>query len=145
MSDQEEYASLADNISQVDVLEGQGHGMTHKCTDNDGQSWYETCTRWDDGRAFAFKVDTKAADYPYPICTLTGEWSLIPAPNHTQIAMTFNITAKSGLLNRLLLTIMVALFINVCDRLLNNWVVLMENNVAPSPPQANSELLPRII
>lgn len=135
MSDQEGYAMVADNIKQVDVIEGQGYGMTRKCTDNDGQSWYENCTCWDDGRAFAFKVDTEAEDYPYPISTLMGKWSLIPKPDHTQISMTFNITAKSGLLNRLLLTLMIAPFIKVCDRLLNNWVVLMEDNVAPSSQQ----------
>lgn len=140
MSDQEGYATVADNISKVEVINGQEYGMVRQCTNNNGQSWRETCTRWDEGRTFAFRVDTEAEDYPYPIGALTGEWALIPKPDHTQICMTFNISAKSGLLNRLLLTLMIAPFAKVCDRLLNNWVALMEDHTTSRTPLANLKL-----
>ncbi|MEO1210811.1 MAG: SRPBCC family protein [Cyanobacteria bacterium J06638_20] len=134
MNDQEGYAIVADNLSKVEIISGQGYGMVRQCTNNDGQSWRETCTRWDEGRAFAFRIDTEAKDYPYPIGALTGEWALIPKPDHTQICMTFNISAKAGLLNRLRLTLMIAPFAQVCDRLLNNWVALMEDSATSRPP-----------
>ncbi len=129
MSDQERYADVADNISQVEILEGRGEGMIRQCRDNDGKSWTETCTLWDEGRAFGFRVHTEAADYPYPIAGLAGTWSLAPAGAGTRITMTFDIQAKAGLVNRLLFRLMATPFAKICDRLLLKWVRIIEGGV----------------
>ena len=138
MSDQAGYAAVADNLSRSEIVEGEGLDMVRRCTDTKGKSWRETCTLWDAGRAFAFRVHTEAADYPYPIAELTGEWSLAPAPTGSEIRMVFEVEAKPGMLNRLLLTAMSATFAKVCDRLLRRWVRIMEKEDEPVAALAGS-------
>lgn len=131
MSHQEAYADVADNISKVEVTGGSGTSLERRCFDNDGKSWKESCTLWDEGRAFAFRVHTEAPDYPYPIAALAGEWSLSPMSDGTQIQMVFHVTAKPGLLNGLLFRLMAAPFSSVCDRLLQRWIDIMEGTARP--------------
>ncbi len=130
MSDQPGYAEVADNLSAVEILSGEGEGMIRQCKDTKGRAWQETCTRWDDGSAFAFRVHTEAEDYPYPIAELSGVWSLAPTAHGTRIKMAFDVAAKSGVINRLLFKVMAAPFANLCDRLLRKWVQEMEGRPA---------------
>jgi len=138
MRDHERYADVADNIGKVEVVSGNGVGMVRKCFDTSGKSWSETCTRWEEGRAFAFRVHTEAEDYPYPIAKLSGEWALSPHAEGTRIHLIFRVTAKPGLINRLLFKAMAAPFSAVCDRLLSNWIAVMEGT-AIAPPSAPTE------
>ncbi len=138
MSHQEAYADVADNIESVEVTSGHGADMQRRCTDNAGRSWDETCTLWDEGRAYAFRVHTEAADYPYPIAALSGEWALKPMTDGTQITMTFNVTAKSGLLNGLMFKMMAAPFSSTCDKLLLRWIGIMEGRTSTIHPELQS-------
>jgi hypothetical protein len=135
MSHQEAYADVADNLSRVEIIAGTGPDYERRCFDNDGRSWNETCTLWDEGRAFAFRVHTEAPDYPYPIAQLSGEWSLSPVAGATQIRMRFKVTAKSGLLNSLLFRLMAAPFSTISDRLLVRWIAIMEGRASPARPE----------
>lgn len=132
MSHQEAYADVADNISKVEITSGSGDTLERRCFDNDGKSWNESCTLWDEGRAFAFRVHTEAPDYPYPIAALAGEWSLSPVADGTQIQMVFHVTAKPGLMNGLLFRLMAVPFSSVCDRLLQRWIDIMEGTAQPN-------------
>lgn len=132
MSHQEAYADVADNISKVEVTRGSGETLERRCFDNDGKSWNESCTLWDEGRAFAFRVHTEAPDYPYPIAALAGEWSLSPMSDGTQIQMVFHVTAKPGFVNGLMFRLMAAPFSSVCDRLLQRWIDIMEGTARPN-------------
>ncbi len=141
MSDQEGYADVADNIGAVEIVEGRGAGMVRQCSDTDGKSWRETCTLWDEGRAFAFRVHTDAADYPYPIAELAGTWSLAAIDHgRTEIRMDFEIRAKPGLAKGLLFRLMAAPFAKICDRLLQRWVGIMEDR--PISGALNTALQP---
>ncbi|MCP4314755.1 MAG: SRPBCC family protein [Hyphomicrobiales bacterium] len=130
MSHHEAYADVADNLSKVEVLRGTGADTERRCTDTKGKSWNETCTLWEEGRAYAFRVHTDAPDYPYPIAQLNGKWLLDPVPGGTRITMIFKVTGKSGLLNGLIFRLMAAPFSSVCDRLLTNWIAVMEDTAA---------------
>jgi len=130
MSDQEAYADVADNLSRVEVIAGQGAGMVRQCSDTDGRTWRETCTLWDQGRAFGFRVHTESPGYPYPIAKLAGNWSLARDGHGTRISMEFDIQAKPGLMNRMLFGLMAAPFARICDRLLGRWVAVMEGQTA---------------
>ncbi len=129
MSDHEAYADVADNLSKVEVLGSAGPDMRRRCTDTQGRSWTETCMLWEEGQAYAFQVDTAAPDYPYPIAALTGHWSLTAEGHRTRIRMRFDVTAKPGLMNRMVLRLMAAPFARVCDRLLQRWIAIMENRI----------------
>ncbi|MCP4327376.1 MAG: SRPBCC family protein [Alphaproteobacteria bacterium] len=139
MRDQKCYADVADNLSKAEIIAGQGEGMVRQCTDTAGRSWRETCSRWEEGQGFAFRVHTEAADYPYPIARMTGEWTLSPTKRGTRISMTFGIQAKSGFTGRLIFNVMAASFPRICDRLLRNWTRVMEdreNSAVCRPPLA---------
>ena len=132
MTDHEGYAAVADNLSKVEVLDGTGADTQRRCFDTRGRGWTENCILWDEGRAFAFRVNTEAPDYPYPIAQLMGEWSLSADPEVTRIHMRFEISPKDGLLNGLMLRLMVGPFARTCDRLLMNWIAVMEDRQMPS-------------
>ncbi|MCY6381157.1 SRPBCC family protein [Hoeflea prorocentri] len=127
MSDQEAYADVADNISRVEVLSGAGADLRRRCYDKKGRGWNETCTMWEQGKGFAFRVHTEAEDYPYPFAELSGVWTLSPVTGGTEIRMVFDVTAKPGFLNGLMLKMAAGPFSTICDRLIVNWIATMEN------------------
>lgn len=126
ISNMEAYADVADNLSRVEIVDGAGEGMVRQCADTKGRTWRETCTRWDDGNRFAFSVHTEAPDYPYPIASLSGEWSVEPTATGSTVSMMFKVRPRGGLLNRLAFKMMVGPFAKTCDRLLMRWVAIME-------------------
>ena len=126
MADQAGYAEVADNIAEVKVVEGQGLGMIRQCRDTAGRSWRERCTEWEEGRAFAFEVDTAAPDYPYPIELLQGRWSMAPAGDLVTQRMDFVIRPRAGWVAALQFRVLLALLLPVCDRLLANWAARMQ-------------------
>ncbi len=133
MSHQESYAEVADNLSKAEIVDGEGEGMIRQCWDTKGKSWKETCTRWVEGQAFAFRVHTEASDYPYPIAALAGEWSLSPLAHGAEVKMTFTVQPKPGVVNQLLFKLMAAQFAAICDRLLRRWVEIMEGKSGTKP------------
>ncbi|MEM8587078.1 MAG: SRPBCC family protein [Pseudomonadota bacterium] len=126
ISNMEAYADVADNLSRVEVVNGAGEGMVRQCADKKGRTWHETCTRWDDGKGFAFSVHTDAPDYPYPIASLTGEWWVEPTDTGATVGMLFKVQPRGGPLNRLAFKMMVGPFAKTCDSLLMRWVAIME-------------------
>ncbi|MEM7022358.1 MAG: SRPBCC family protein [Pseudomonadota bacterium] len=121
VSDHEGYADVADNLSKVEVMDGDGLGMVRRCHDTKGRSWAEKCVLWEDGRRYSFVVDTTAPDYPYPIAELRGTWGLEPGAEGTSIVMEFQLRPRQGILGNLLTRAMVGPFERTCDRLLTNW------------------------
>ncbi len=85
MTDHEAYGDAADNLRKVEVLSGQGVGMCRRYYDTHGGGWSETCTLWDEGRAYAFSVHTEAPDYPYPLKELTGTWRVDPVEQGSRV------------------------------------------------------------
>ena len=135
MADQEGYAEVADNIGKVEVLEGSGLGMVRRCSDTAGRSWRERCTFWEEGRAFAFVVDTEAPDYPYPLDYLQGRWSMAPVGDHISVAMDFVVRPRPGLINALLFRMLLGVLLPVCDRLLANWATRMQGETVTGWPR----------
>jgi ribosome-associated toxin RatA of RatAB toxin-antitoxin module len=92
MTDHPGYADVAENLSKVEVLSGQGKGMLRSCYGVKGENWTETCDTFEDGKSYGFKVHTDAPDYPYPFENLQGHWSVAPLECGAEFAI--NITAK---------------------------------------------------
>ncbi len=121
IADQAGYADVADNLSRVELVAGEGLGMARRCYDNKGRGWNETCVLWDEGRAYSFEVDT--SDYPFPLREVRGTWGVEPAPGGAStITMRFDITAKYGAPGRLAMGLALRLmFAALCERLLDRW------------------------
>jgi len=102
MSDHPGYADVADNLSKVEVVKGEGVGMLRRCYGPKGESWLETCDLYQEGQAFGFRVHTEAADYPYPISDLRGRWSVTRHGTESKFAIRIEATPQGGLLARTL-------------------------------------------
>ena len=122
ISDLEGYADIAPNISKAQVLSGQGQGAIRRCWDPKGQSWNETCTLWDEGRAYTMVVDTTAPDYPYPINHLQGTWGMEETEDGVRITMQFDFEVKYGMVGRAMTALVLKRQFNkICAELLDNW------------------------
>ncbi len=102
MTDHPRYADVADNISKVEVVAGNGEGMQRRCYGPKGENWLETCVLFDEGHAFGFRIHTEADDYPYPISKLHGAWSVVPQENGSTFTIDIEATPKGNLLMRTL-------------------------------------------
>lgn len=131
MTDHPRYAEVAGNISRVDVLEGAGLGMKRRCFGLKGESWEETCTSYEDGRAFEFLVHTNAPDYPFPFKSLQGRWSLEPVREGTGFSIRIEAAVKgNGFARRLFYFLSKRPFEDILVELADAWALRMESETA---------------
>jgi hypothetical protein len=120
VTDHELYGRLAPNLGRVDLTTTNGPELARRCTDNRGRGWSESCTLWDEGRRFAVAVDT--SDYPYPLRTMRGSWSVDRlGPARSRLGMTFLFQPRPGLRGRIFVWAMHAAFPVVLRRILRGW------------------------
>lgn len=98
MNDHAGYADVAENITKVEVVEGDGIGMQRRCYGPKGENWLETCDLFEDGRAFGFCIHTEAEDYPYPISELHGKWSVEDHGVGSKFVINIEATPKGSVL-----------------------------------------------
>ena len=142
VSDLEGYADVAPNLSGAEVLEGRGVGLRRRCYDRRGRGWTETCTLWEEGRRYAFAVDTAAPDYPYPIERLHGSWAVEPEAARTVIAMRFEYEPRGGALGRALGWALAPLIWLTGRRLLKRWEARIAARCGAAPGQAAASRRP---
>lgn len=131
MTDHPRYADVAGNISRVDVLTGAGLGMKRRCFGLKGESWEETCTSYEDGRAFEFHVHTDAPDYPFPFKSLQGRWSLEPVRGGTAFSIRIEAAVKgNGFARRLFYVLSKRAFEDILVELADGWAERMESETA---------------
>lgn len=122
------YAEVAPNIAFSTVLSGNGETLVRRCGDHDGGTWEEHAALWDEGRAYAFDVQTRADGYPYPFQTLRGEWSVEPRGERSEVQMRFDFTLPGGILGELMAAVaMVPRFEPVVEAILDTWQQSAEN------------------
>lgn len=127
MTDHPRYADVADNISKVEVVAGNGEGMQRRCYGLKGENWLETCTLFNEGHAFGFRIHTEAEDYPYPISKLHGEWSVVPTAHGSRFTINIEATPKGNLLARTLFkAVAKRQFRKVLADLADAWATRME-------------------
>lgn len=128
MIDHPAYADVADNLSKVEVISGQGLGMQRKCYGLKGESWSETCDIFEEGHLFGFKIHTDAPDYPYPFTDLSGRWSVVPDQGGSAFSIVIRATLKGNWLMRTLFLIVGARqFRTILINLADAWAARMEN------------------
>ncbi len=119
----------ASNIHHVVVIEGQGLGMKRVCSAPDGSSWEETCTVWNPGKEFQFRVHTEKEDYPFPLKSLSGSWKVeTVSPIQTRLVLDFTYEFKSPFLSGYFLSMGMKQAKKDTEYLLDNWQQLAENN-----------------
>jgi hypothetical protein len=126
MTDHAGYADVADNLSKVEVLHGEGLGMVRRCYDTRGRGWSETADLWRPQSAYGFRIHTEAPDYPYPLRALCGRWTLEPAEGGVLIGVSLHASPRFGALGRLLLGSQRRKMQAVLERLLDRWAERME-------------------
>lgn len=127
MTDHPAYADVASNITKVEVVSGEGVGMKRRCHGPKGESWEETCDLFVPGRAFGFRIDTEAEDYPYPISELSGKWLVKPVGNGSEFSIEITAKPKGNPLTRWVFTMVAkhqfkAVLIDLADA----WAARME-------------------
>ena len=121
VSDVAGYSNYAPSIKSSRILEGSGKGMLRECADPNGGRWTEQCTFWNEGEAYGFRINTGAADYPYPFVELRAEWRVIPERSGSLIYMRFEATMPWGILGELMLAAVMAKYNADVKSLLDNW------------------------
>ena len=133
MTDHPRYADVASNTSKVEVISGSGLGMQRRCYGAEGERWMETCDRYEEGRAFGFRVHTEAPDYPYPIAQLNGLWCVVPRSDGAEFSIRIDATPKGGFFARILFSLVAgAKFKAVLIDLAEAWAARMETQ-SPQP------------
>jgi ribosome-associated toxin RatA of RatAB toxin-antitoxin module len=128
VSDLAGYAEVAPNLSFSRVIgeDTRRAGLERECGDHRGGRWRETCTLWDEGRAYGFRVHTDAPDYPYPFRELEGRWAVERAEGGARVGMRFAASMPGGWLGDLMLAAVLApRFEQVLDDLFDNWETRM--------------------
>lgn len=127
MNDHPGYAGVADNISKVEVVSGTGMGMVRRCYGSKGESWTETCDRFESEKLFGFTVHTEAPDYPYPFSLLQGEWAIQTFDERSGFSITITVIPKGNRVARWLFRmIAVPKFTAVLLNLGEAWARRME-------------------
>jgi hypothetical protein len=121
ITDHELYGRLAPNLSAVQATAADGAGLTRTCTNRRGHAWHEGCTLWDGGRRFGVEVDT--SDYPCPLASMRGAWSVEPDHDQTgtKVVMQFAFQPEATVHGRLFVIAMHALFPLALRRILRGW------------------------
>lgn len=127
VTDHEAYSDVADNISKVEVLEGDSEGMRRKCTGNEGETWTEVAHIWEEGRRYGFRIDTDAPDYPYPLEKLEATWTVdAVGPDECDVTIAFDVTPLQTFKGALFISVSMIMFPKLLDRLLGRWGARME-------------------
>lgn len=140
MTDHPGYADVADNLSKVEVLSGEGLGMVRRCYGPKGESWKETCDLFKPGETFGFRIHTEADDYPYPFAELSGRWRV----QEHQVGSEFHIEivaklAGSPLSKWLFATLARPQFTTVLIDLADAWAERMEREAGTGKAHSQDE------
>jgi ribosome-associated toxin RatA of RatAB toxin-antitoxin module len=131
VTDHELYGDVAPNLSSVAVVHGADEGLVRRCVDADGNEWTETCTRWDEGRAFAVAVDVEGSPFHRRLFTrFEGEWRVEERPEGALVTVEFDFDPRFGPLG-----VLVSRYVEYRARalvgvVLDDWAAEMSSRVA---------------
>jgi ribosome-associated toxin RatA of RatAB toxin-antitoxin module len=97
VADLDGYHRHAPSLTASQVVAGAGEGARRRCVDTAGDSWEESCVRWEDHRQVVIEVDVST--YPWKLRSLLvavrGTWSVEPAADGTTAALRFELTPRA--------------------------------------------------
>ncbi|MFY0595345.1 MAG: SRPBCC family protein [Cognatishimia sp.] len=130
INDHPAYADVADNISKVEVIEGDAIGMQRRCYGPHGENWTETCDLYEEGRLYGFTVHTEADSYPYPFETVQGRWSVNGEGTDSEFLIEIFVKAKGNAFARAMFNKLApSKFSGLLERLGDRWADRMEKAI----------------
>jgi len=96
MIDHTNYWEVASNLSNSEVVSGEGLGLVRRCYGSKGENWLETCNKYNEGKSYSFVIHTEAEDYPYPFLKLNGNWALKQLNDQPEFSIAIEMTPKGG-------------------------------------------------
>ncbi len=97
------------NLTQVTLRDGAQPGVNavRQCTDVDGKTWGEHCTRYDEqNRQVEFEFLANEPGFPYPFKTMSGGWEVKPNGTGSTVNIWFEITPKYRMAHPIILAVM---------------------------------------
>lgn len=120
VTDHELYGRLAPNLSDVHVQSGTGADLVRVCSNNNGDTWTETCSLWKEGEQF--EVNVRTDRYPYPLAVMRGSWWVrSDSADRTIVGMDFRYRPRPGIKGFVFAAVMQAAFPFVLRRILSGW------------------------
>lgn len=135
VADLEGYAEVTPTLSRIELGGPPAVGSSRRCYNAKGQGWDESCTLWEEGRAYGFEVDTST--YPLSLRAFLrafrGTWRVEPHPSGAEISMRFEAEPRFGPIGGLALRASARGAGRLMETILDNW----ERQLTVSPqPQA---------
>lgn len=130
------YATVAPNLSAVEILAGEGAGMVRKCVDTSGNTWTESCFHWEERQQFAVAVDVASSDFHRRLFTrFEGEWRLTNERAGIRVTMEFTFDTKYGPLGSLLGQYLAYKARPLIDAIFDGWEAEIATRLPePEPP-----------
>jgi hypothetical protein len=97
------------NLTRVILRDDAQPGVdaVRQCTDVNGNTWGEHCTRYDpDARSVAFQFLADEPGFPYPFKTMVGGWDVVPRGDGSTVTIWFEVTAKNRFFHPIILAMM---------------------------------------
>lgn len=128
ISDVERYAHYAPNLSEAHKISA-GPMPARRCYDTQGRGWNEACVLWEEGKRYAYIIDT--TDYPYPFTQMKGTWGLEQQSEGITVYMRFDYTPKlPWILGWLTHQTIKRAFRPIVTTLMDNWEAEIKRRVA---------------
>lgn len=128
VTDHDLYAEAAPNLSTVEVVdregepESEGEGTVRRCVDANGNEWTESCTRWEENRAYAVAVDVERSDFHRHLFTrFEGEWRLSEQADGVRITIEFEFEPRYGPLGALVSTVFAYKAPGIIEPIFDRW------------------------
>lgn len=95
-------------------------GASRRCVNTRGETWNETCTVVEPGRALTLAFDADDAAFPFPFRAMTGGWVLEPIGETTRVKLWWDVTPQPGLKGDLTVVALAAIAPRGMRRLIAN-------------------------
>jgi ribosome-associated toxin RatA of RatAB toxin-antitoxin module len=131
ITDHELYGEIAPNLSTVEVVEGEDDRLIRRCVDTNGNEWTESCTRWEEQRAYAVAVDIEHSDFHRRLFTqFDGEWRVSEDDDGVRITISFEFEPRYGPLGSLISTYFAYKAPDIIEPIFDSWEGEVESRIA---------------
>lgn len=140
VTDPEVYADVAPNLAEVTLLSDPGPGMERRCVDTAGNVWTETCTRWEDGRAFAVAVDVETSDFHRRwFSRFEGTWACEERADDVIVTIAFEFETRYGPLGSLVAKGVEWKGASIVEAIFDGWENEIRTRLAPTDGRETNE------